>query len=93
MENIRFRAIDILREACGILNSQGDRNWIRGIENVLRELESGNIDDAASIYRSMVAGGRGFSEYNVWIDHCDDRIKVNQRLDCIRDELWDIFKI
>jgi hypothetical protein len=29
----------------------------------------------------MVAGGRGFAEYNIWIDDYDQRIAANQGLD------------
>lgn len=71
-----------------ILAAQGDRNWIRGIESALAKWEAGNLDEACSIYRSMVAGGRGFAEYNIWIDDYDQRIAANQGLDAIRDELW-----
>ncbi len=36
----------------------------------------------------MVAGGRGFAEYNIWIDDYDQRIAANYELDAIREELW-----
>lgn len=68
--------------------AQGDRNWIRGIENALAEWDAGNHDQARSIYRSMVAGGRGFAEYNIWTDDYDQRIAANYELDAIREELW-----
>ena len=88
--NSKVRAL--FQEAHDILQSQGDKNWIIGIENALKELDAGNTDGAGSIYRSMVAGGRGFSEYNIWIDEYKNRLEVNERLDQIRDELWRIFK-
>lgn len=36
----------------------------------------------------MVAGGRGFAEYNIWIGDYDQRIAANYELDAIREELW-----
>ncbi|WP_394663885.1 hypothetical protein [uncultured Sphingomonas sp.] len=78
----------LFERARNILVAQGDGNWIRGIENALAEWDAGNHDQARSIYRSMVAGGRGFAEYNIWIDDYDQRIAANYELDAIREELW-----
>lgn len=80
--------LSLLEKARKILAAQGDRNWIRGIENALAEWDAGNYDQARSIYRSMVVGRRGFAEHNIWIDDYDQRIVANQKLDAIRDELW-----
>ncbi|GAN15645.1 hypothetical protein I6G65_20145 (plasmid) [Sphingomonas paucimobilis] len=92
MIDLNSKARALFQEAHDILQSQGDKNWIIGIENALKELDAGNTDGAGSIYRSMVAGGRGFSEYNIWIDEYQNRLEVNERLDQIKDELWRIFK-
>lgn len=92
MIDLNSKARALFQEAHDILQSQGDKNWIIGIENALKELDAGNTDGAGSIYRSMVAGGRGFSEYNIWIDEYQNRLEVNERLDQIRDELWRIFR-
>ena len=92
MIDLNSKARALFQEAHDILQSQGDKNWIIGIENALKELDAGNTDGAGSIYRSMVAGGRGFSEYNIWIDEYQNRLEVNERLDQIKDELWRLFK-
>lgn len=92
MIDLNSKARALFQEAHDILQFQGDKNWIIGIENALKELDAGNTDGAGSIYRSMVAGGRGFSEYNIWIDEYQNRLEVNERLDQIRDELWRIFR-
>jgi len=92
MISLNSKARLLFQEAHDILKSQGDKNWIIGIKNALNELDAGNTDGAGSIYRSMVAGGRGFSEYSIWIDDYKERLGANQRLDEIRDELWRIFK-
>lgn len=93
------RAVELLQEVRQILVLEGERDWIRGISAALLELrdEDGGIkpegfDRAASIYRSMTTGGRGFAEYFIWSPDSAERISRNKELDAFRDSLWDIFK-
>lgn len=93
------RAHDLLKSLLGLLSEQGEQNWCRGISAAFLELTDpqGNLnpagfDNAASIYRSMTSGGRGFAEYFVWSSDDDERIRANQRLDELRDALWEVFK-
>ncbi|WP_290931261.1 hypothetical protein [Hyphomonas sp.] len=77
-----------------MLVEQGERNWIRGVEAARSELASGTdvgYENAKSIYFTMVKGGRGFAEYNVWDDDEEIRIRTNRSLDEIREALWQIF--
>ncbi len=92
------RAQSLLASLLNLLSEQGEQNWRRGVSAALLELtdsEGGlnpaGFDRAASIYRSMTAGGRGFAEYFVWSPNDDERISANQKLDELRDELWEIF--
>lgn len=77
-----------------ILSEQGETNWIRGVSAAQSELSShseAGFENTKSIYRTMVEGGRGFSEYFFWNDDEEARIASNKSIDEIRDELWAIF--
>lgn len=82
-----------LTELHELLKSQGEHNWIRGINGALEFISLGDIESARSIYRSMTHGGRGFSEYNVWDDDDQVRLDENRRLDELRRELSSIFEL
>ena len=91
-------AHDLLKNLLDLLSEQGEQNWRRGVSAAFLELKDpqgslnpAGFDNAASIYRSMTSGGRGFSEYFVWSPDDDERIRANQRLDELRDELWKVF--
>ena len=93
-----MRARDLLKSLLDLLSEQGEHNWRRGVSAAFLELTDaqGNLNpagfaDAASIYRSMTSGGRGFAEYFVWSPDDDERIRANERLDELRDALWEIF--
>lgn len=93
------RARDLLESLLALLSEQGEQNWSRGVSAALLELTDshGNLnpagfDNAASIYLNMTSGGRGFAEYFVWSPDDDERIRANQKLDELRDSLWEVFK-
>jgi hypothetical protein len=90
--------VQLLSELRALLVSQGEANWLRGINAALAELtfadgelNAGGFGNARSIYRTMTAGGRGFSDYFVWSEDEAKRLKENQRLDELRSELWKAF--
>jgi len=90
---------ELLIELLGILESQKEVNWIRGVKAALRELNDGDegngvdgFENAKSIYNTMTSGGGGFAEYFIWNSDETKRINLNRRLDEIRDKLWDEFK-
>jgi hypothetical protein len=87
----------LFHELLAILDGQKDGNWSRGIKAATRELIDLNaavsqdgLDSARSIYNTMTACGRGFSEYFIWSDNEDERIKINKRLDDLRIKIWKI---
>lgn len=87
-----------LLELLAILDSERETNWRRGIKAALSELsdengavDSGGFDNARSIYNTMTVGGRGFSEYSIWVADEDERLKINRALDELRSRVWTIF--
>lgn len=88
------KAEALLSNLYAILAEQSERNWIRGVSAALTELSSHSaegFENAKSIYRGMVAGGRGFSEYFFWEDDEEARLASNKSIDQIRSQLWSIF--
>jgi len=78
-----------------ILQNEGEANWRQGIDAAISELldPDGNLnlsgyENARSIYRSMVTGGRGFAEYYIWKNKEEDRIAANEELDMLRADVW-----
>ncbi|MBX3667239.1 MAG: hypothetical protein KF778_02465 [Rhodocyclaceae bacterium] len=93
-------ACRLLCELRSILQQHKERNWIRGIEAAIGELEGesgianqSKFDAARSIYKTMNQGGRGFAEYFIWHVNEDERIAANQKLDSLRSELWKVFEL
>jgi hypothetical protein len=91
-------ARELLLDLQKLLEEQRESNWIRGIKLAVSALSNADgsvaengFEDARSTYRSMTAGGRGFSEYNVW-DGNQERSRVaNERLSALKEKLWRIF--
>ena len=90
-----FRLLTTLRT---VLESQQEKNWHLVIKAAIAELTDTNgqvissgFDNARSIYNTMTSGGRGFSEYFVWVADEEKRIQINQELDKLRTEIWKIF--
>lgn len=91
-------AFVLLKDLLSILESQHENNWSRGIKSAIAELldSNGNVtdsgfDNSRSIYKTMTAGGRGLSEYFVWMDDEDKRLQMNQHLDILRSKIWAVF--
>lgn len=80
-----------------IMHDNGGKNWIKGIENILALLTpptyggvnnaSLAIKEARIAYSSMFGGYGGFSEYFIWRDDFNERIKVNEVLDKIKNNI------
>jgi hypothetical protein len=88
----------LLNELLALLREQNEMNWSRGIRAATQELlgpggvtNEDGLDNARSIYNTMVAGGRGFSEYSVWSENEDERIDANKRIDDLRCRIWNTF--
>ena len=96
-DDVRLVA-QLLSELHALLVSQSEANWLRGINAALDQLTSadgglnaGGFSNARSIYRTMTAGGGGFSQYFVWSEDEAKRLRENQRLDELRSKLWKAF--
>ncbi len=82
---------DLLYEAYQFLNKHGEDNWIKGIKAALSELDNNpeqGYENACSIYKNIVSGGRGFSEFNIYHEDQACRVKENSEIDTIREKLW-----
>ncbi|MDR0782054.1 MAG: hypothetical protein LBF16_15445 [Pseudomonadales bacterium] len=91
--------LTLLEQLESVLNAQNERNWLRGIRTAIAELKrpDGSVDttgfeNARSIYLTMTAGGRGFSEYFIWDNDENTRLSANSKLDQIRECLWSLFR-
>jgi hypothetical protein len=92
------RAFCLLTELLAYLESRQKRDWHPGIKAVIDELididgqiDPSGFDNARSAYNAMSGGGRGFSDYCIWIDDYEKRVQANQPLDRLRDEIWGVF--
>jgi len=91
-------AFRLLSDLLDILESQRERNWIRGIKGVMGyltdmngQISASEFNHARSIYNTMTAGGRGFSEYYIEADTAEKRIQANKDLDRLRTEILAVF--
>lgn len=75
-----------------IMNRDGERNWIRGIKDIHEDLQMNNkpLSEIAYSYRLMNSGNGSFSEYFVWKEEIDERIKANDYLNKLTKQIWDI---
>ncbi len=77
-----------------LLRKQGETNWIRGIMAAIEALDAPNgTEQARSIYMSMNQGVGSFSDYNIWFEDFDARLKENEELDGLRERLWQEFDL
>jgi|GEM_PF-2328103 len=90
----------LLIQLCALLDKEGETNWRRGIEAAIGELSNANgdvdpggFDGARSIYKTMTAGGRGFSEYYIQRSSEKARLEANEILDNLRSGLWAAFDL
>ena len=90
-------AYNMLIEIRSLLEKENENNWRRGIDAAISEMtnQDGTLnkigfENARSIYKTMTAGGRGFSEYYIWKNNENDRIAENKRLDNLRAKAWEI---
>jgi hypothetical protein len=81
-----------------LLEGEKEENWSRGIRAACQELDASEgsvaedeFENARSIYNTMSAGGRGFSEYYIWVEDDDERIRRNKALEDLRREIWETF--
>lgn len=91
--------IDEVRRLFGemetILESEGERNWIRGVRLISNTLSVENpesadsqLEEAKQTYKSMHGGAGSFSDYYIHRADFNERLEANKRLDEIRERLW-----
>lgn len=91
---------DLLGDLRQILVEEHGTNWVRGVDACLDQLpkthSAGKADllaqlqIVASTYRSMMRGYGSFSDFFIWREDFEERVRANERLDRIRQELWKI---
>lgn len=82
------------------LELQNDKSILRIynlVKNTAAVLESDEPDSfkseyVLSAYKLLYTGRAGLTEYNIWDDDYDKRVKMNEPLERIRDDLWKIMK-
>jgi hypothetical protein len=92
--NQQIYARELLLTMRDCLSENRETNWSKGITAALVELSppsDAGFTKARSIYRTMVHGGKGFSEYFVWDEDENRRMNLNREIDRLRDELWTVF--
>lgn len=88
----------LLNELLALLDREKEENWSRGIRAACQELvglesciAEADFENARSIYNTMMAGGRGFAEYYIWMEDEEERIRRNKALEALRRKIWEIF--
>jgi hypothetical protein len=85
-----------------IMSVERETNWIRGVSHiiaVLGEVEadpsaaSDRIAEAHQTYRSMTAGNGSFSDFHVWRESFDERLKANEELNKVTQAIWRAFEL
>ncbi|MEX0447880.1 hypothetical protein [Xenorhabdus sp. SGI246] len=80
-----------------IMHDNGGGSWIKSIENIIALLTppayggtndaKSAIEDARHAYSSMFRGYGGFAEYFIWRDDFNERVKANEALDKIKNDI------
>jgi hypothetical protein len=93
------KLVILFSELSEILENDNEKHWTRRIKECLRILQSKEVlndktklTEVKSIYHSIHIGYSGFSEYFLWREDFDERVKANKMLDEIRDEIWNILE-
>lgn len=73
------------------------KNQCRIVENTIACMNSDKGDEykfnyTIESYKALFTGKGGLTDFYVWDDDFDKRLKINEPYEKIIDELWDIFK-
>jgi len=83
-----------------ILIAESEENWVRGIDLIIEALMHSSPSErdveealryAETTYKSMLGGNGSFSDFCVWRDDFDERVRENEKLEKIKNEIWDTF--
>lgn len=79
-----------------VMRSQGETNWIRGVQGTRQALlepgEEGLLA-ARARYKGMLGGNGSFSDYNIWHPDFEARRNANAEINQLRDRLWRAFDL
>lgn len=72
-------------------------NMLKLVKNTVNVLESDESEDFKSeyvleSYKTLYTGRAGLTEYYIWDNDYDTRMKLNEPLERIRSDLWEIMK-
>ena len=88
----------LLKQLLALLEGEKEGNWSRGIRAACQELinsegciTEAEFENARSIYNTIMAGGRGFAEYYIWVEDEEERIRRNKAPEELRRKIWEIF--
>ncbi|MFL0251320.1 hypothetical protein ACJDT4_12915 [Clostridium neuense] len=97
-----IKKVEILfKELIAILNKYGDStisNQKRIVEDTIDFIEDNTIEDDKKIieieqnYKMLYPAHGGLSEFYIWDNDFEKRKKLNEPLDKVTEELWEIFK-
>ena len=80
-----------------LLISEGEDNWIRGINEIVTLLRSQSLDAEEDVlvqvkdtYKSMAAGNGSFSDFYIWRENPTEMRIKNLELDGLRTKIWHI---
>lgn len=86
-----------LRDYLELQNDNSIVNIRKLVNNTVVVLESDKSESFKSeyvldAYKSLYTGRTGLTEYYIWDNDYDKRMRLNEPLERIRDDLWEIMK-
>lgn len=86
-----------LRDYLELQNDNSIVNIRKLVNNTVVVLESDKSESFKSeyvldAYKSLYTGRVGLTEYYIWDNDYDKRMRLNEPLERIRDDLWEIMK-
>jgi glucosamine 6-phosphate synthetase-like amidotransferase/phosphosugar isomerase protein len=83
-----------------ILERESENNWLKGIKTINNQFESSiteaekenTIKDVSQTFKMISAGYGSFSDYYIWRDDVEERIKLNNELSLLIEEIWYLIK-
>lgn len=86
-----------LRDYLALQQGNSIINMLRLVKNTVNVLESGESEAFKSeyvleSYKSLYTERAGLTEYYIWDNDYDTRMKLNEPLERIRIDLWGIMK-
>ena len=95
LERLRYLFEEYLR----LLEENSGHNFTRAVRGILGILydESCSIDnrieEARQTFRSMIGGPGTLGDFAIWHKDIDIQLKLNQYLNKIEDEIWELLNI